>query len=428
MSEKVAVLGAGISGLAAAYDLQKNFEVTLFDAQLRLGGNANTVETRSSDGKPLAVDSGVIIYYDACWPSLFDELGIRAVPVPQELSLATVRCSGCGFSFGSMGETFGEPPTRPDVSNQVWEHFVEDFRKLPYLFGGDTALTPERLVDTEGYSRYFVEHMIVPMVASAYVMSEDAARRCSVPALLKMLAEARMVPGSPLTTMLRIPEHSSSYVDVLAKNISFQELGTTVEAVIRHGYGVHIRDAAGRTHDFDKVVLAVPADRALEMLVNATPLQREVLSRIPYDYNQWTLHTDDSLPHREGLISYQLTSCTGGAHINLPHNAAQEITDPVQYISTATFGGGVPDPELVLQTVRHGIVILTPQAVVAQQQLPRISDSTIAFAGAYFGDSGHDNALASGRNAARILVGKPPSGGIRDMQTMKCPPWRAGTP
>ncbi|MEU3462923.1 FAD-dependent oxidoreductase [Streptomyces sp. NPDC006733] len=423
--KRAAVVGAGGSGLAAAYDLRRDFDVTLYDAQSHLGGNAHTLDVTSLDGEQTTVDTGVFTFFDGVWPSLFDDLGIRAVPLPQSIPMMALRCAECGFSFGSPEDAEpGSPPRRPDVSATVWEHFLEDFQKLGQAIDADTAVTPEDLVKSEGFSRYFVEHLITPAIAAAYIISPQAARRCSVSPLFKILMSVNFMPGVPSTGWMYIPEGTRSYTQSLADELAAVRLGTEVQSVRRTGDEVLIRDAAGDVQRFDKAVLAVASDRALKILDTPTDAQSRVLSAFPYDYNRWMFHTDASLPHSDGVISYQMAACTGEAHINLPHNGPQRLNSPTQYLSTMTCGGGVPDPAQVLQTMDHGIVILTPQAVGAQRDLPLISDSTLAFAGAYFGDTGHDNALASGRNAARVLKGLQPCGGIRDLLTSAWEPWR----
>ncbi|TDD72505.1 FAD-dependent oxidoreductase [Actinomadura rubrisoli] len=413
---RAAVIGGGISGLAAAYALRRSHHVTLFEAQKRIGGNANTVTIAPDTEHPstLGIDTGVVIFCGSAMPPLFDELGITRIPVSTDLTYLTIRCAGCGLDTAELDNGL---PRRPHISDGAWRHFIEGYQRLRGLVAeGDIALRPADLVTTEGFSEYFVEHMIIPLIAGAYVIPPAAARHCSVTAILRALANVGIQLGDSMRDYCTVKGGTRTYIDRLAAAVPDLRVGTAIEEVGRMGDGVTLRDSTGAVHDFDKAVIAVQADRALSMLASPTALQHEVLGAFPYAYSSWALHTDTSVGTSDAIVHYQMADCgNAAADLILPHNGVQKIPGPVQYLSTC--GGTPPAPTNVLQTATHGIAVITPQAVAAQQKLPQISDSVLAFAGAYFGDTAHENALCSGLNAASILLGGRSSGGLRDMRT-----------
>ncbi|WP_242902456.1 FAD-dependent oxidoreductase [Actinomadura terrae] len=420
----VAVIGGGISGLAAAHALRHSHPVTLFEAQKRVGGNAHTVTAAAHANQPNAVDidTGVTVLHEPSTPPLFDELDIAHVSPPADLTYLTIRCTRCGFDTSELENGL---PRRPHVGDDTWSRLVDDYQRLGNLVAsGSIALTSYELVATEGFSEYFVEHVVVPAIAGAFVMSPAAARRCSATAMLRALADVGLQLGDPLRDYYTVKGGTKTYIDRLAAAIPDLRVGTAIQAVSRGVDGVTLRDSTGATYEFDKAIIAVSADRALAMLTSPTALQREVLAAFPYDYTSWTLHTDPSVETSNSVLHYQMADCTNAAvHINLLHNPPQRIPGPIQYVSTSTHGGPPPDPASALETTVHGIAIITPEAVAAQQKLPQISDSTLAFAGAYFGDTGHENALYSGLKAASLLLGGSSSGGLRDMRTGTFHPW-----
>src|SRR5262245_38813300 len=86
----VAVVGAGISGLTAAYLLSRTHAVTLYEAEPRLGGHAHTHHVTDPGGARLGVDTGFIVHNDRTYPRLrrlFAELGVNARPTEMSMSI-----------------------------------------------------------------------------------------------------------------------------------------------------------------------------------------------------------------------------------------------------------------------------------------------------------------------------------------------------
>ncbi|MBZ4321412.1 FAD-dependent oxidoreductase [Streptomyces huiliensis] len=412
---KTAVIGAGISGLTAAYTLRKSHDVTVFEAGPHSGGNAHTVDVPAPDGTRLAIDTGVVRLHengDRELLRLCEELGASPVPVPEGVPATAIRCGGCGFSFTWPGATSPDgPAARPDVPSAKRTKFTEDFRKFGHLAreGTQTSLTVDDLVRERGFSPYFIEHVVVPLICVARAVSPPAARRFSAALAFGTSLRFGMSPGMPSSGWMRMAGGTRTYVDRLADGAAFR-LSTPVDAVTRTAAGVDIRDASGTPHHFDKAVLAVPADRALRMLTHPTPAQSTALGAIPYDYNEWILHTDSRLRGADASVAYHMGSCADEsaderAEITLHHNAAQEIPGPVAYLTTMTRGGARPDPRRVLDSRTHGCAVVTPGAAAAMARLPDIGDSTLAFAGAYFEPAcGQGAGFVAGRNAAHRLL------------------------
>jgi uncharacterized protein len=431
MTRKAAVIGGGAAGLAAAYELRDDFDVTLFEAKNRYGGNAHTIDLSSHEGKRLAIDTGVVAFHRAIRPPLFDELDIVCRDMPTGVPAISIDCAGCGLRIG-MPEDVGRDglPVRPDsLPDATWVKFCEDYQRMIMLLleGAPVTMTPVTMVESEGFSQYFVDHVVIPVIGAGFACTPPLSRQSSVIATFRVLANIKVMPGDTLKDVVTIEGGTRTLIERLAASVRTMRLATPVTAIERHDDGVSVSDHTGDVHRFDKAVIAIAADRALDALVNPTKLQQEVLGAIPYFRSEWLLHTDTRHPSRPSFIDYHMTDCGGdGAYINLAHNPVHGIAGPVSYISTLSMGAPPPSADRVLQSSWHDIVVITPETVVAQAKLAQINDGVVAFAGSYYGDGGHDNALASGINAARVLKGQRADCEIRDMSTGILTPWNVG--
>lgn len=168
----VAVVGSGVAGLTAAYLLQRTHDVTLFEADARLGGHAHTHELTTSDGGVANVNSGFIVHNERTYPNLlrlFAELGVATQPSDMSMS---VRCEGCGLEYAGargLGGLF------PQVSNVVRPAYLAMLGEVVRFHRhARRVLADERAGDVTlgaflaigGYSRYFVEHFMLPVVSA----------------------------------------------------------------------------------------------------------------------------------------------------------------------------------------------------------------------------------------------------------------------
>src|SRR5689334_10065203 len=95
---RVAVIGSGVSGLTAAYILRKDHDVTVFEADDRIGGHAHTHTVADRDATH-RVDSGFIVHNDRTYPllrRLFTELDVEVHATEMSMS---IHCDGCGLEY-----------------------------------------------------------------------------------------------------------------------------------------------------------------------------------------------------------------------------------------------------------------------------------------------------------------------------------------
>jgi uncharacterized protein len=420
--EQVAVIGSGVAGLTASYLLQRRYDVLLFEADGRLGGHAHTHEVAEA-GRILSVDSGFIVHNRRTYPHLirlFDELGVATQPTEMSMS---VRCEGCGLEYAGAKGPRGLLATpnralRPGFVRMLLEvrRFHREARRLladtPRPAASGTTL--REFLAEGGYSRFFADHFILPLVSAVWSSGRETAERYPAAYLFQFLNHHGMlaVTGSP--SWRTVTGGSKTYVDRAVKNLHAVHLSTPVRSLSRTGDGVRIHDDADEVHTVAKVVVATHSDQALRLLADPSPAERAVLGAIPYSVNETVLHTDASmLPSTRAAYSswnYLLPSCSRGGVSGAPDRAVvtyamnhlHHLDAPVEYLVTMNAADRI-DPAAVIDRMRYEHPIYTPESVAAQARLAELTTARTAYAGAYHGWGFHEDGCASGVAAAEAF-------------------------
>ena len=416
---RIAVIGGGISGLTAGYVLSRTDQVTLFEADRRLGGHADTHLVG-----PVPVDTGFIVYNERTYPlltRLFAELGVSTRA--SEMSMS-VRCAGCGLHYaGKRGPGGLAAGLRRGGGRFLWllADVPRFHRAARRLLASDTPggtagrapadITFGEFLDDGGYSAYFQAHFALPLVAAVWSCPAGTALRYPARYLFAFLAQHGMLSVSGSPPWRTVTGGSRCYVERAARHLARVRLGTPVRAVRRFPDGAEVRDASGRAHQFDAVVIATHPDQALALLAPATRAEREVLGAFRYTPNPALLHTDARLlPDHPGVRAswnYELRRCRadpGAARVSYHLNRLQHLPAGRDYIVTLGAEDDV-DPGLVLSRMDYAHPAYTPASVAAQRRLPELNTPVTAFAGAYHGWGFHEDGCRSGAQAARALGG-----------------------
>jgi uncharacterized protein len=411
---RIAIIGGGVSGLTAAYLLSRAGNgVTLFEADARLGGHADTHLIEASDGRVHPVDTGFIVFNERTYPlltRLFAELGVSSQE--SEMSMS-VQCAGCGLEYagqrGAAGILAGTGRGGRRYLRMLTEvpRFHRRARRL--LAAGDPGLTLGQFLADGRFSRYFRTHFALPVVAAVWSCPPDTALRYPASYLFRFLANHGMlsVTGSP--PWRTVAGGSRRYVERIAQRLTAVRTSAPVRAVHRFPDGVEVRDAHGEALGFDAVVIATHPDQALRLLARPTPGERAVLGAFRYTPNPALLHTDDRLlparPQVRASWNYRLGGCHGEAgrtRISYHMNRLQRLSAGEQYIVTL---GGEPavDQARVLARMDYSHPAYTPESVAAQRRLPGLATGVTAYAGAYHGWGFHEDGCRSGAEAAKTL-------------------------
>jgi uncharacterized protein len=414
--DEVAVIGAGVAGLTAAYLLRQVWRVTLYEADTRLGGHAHTHRIKlPGGGGELALDTGFLVYNAANYPNLVRLFGEQAVQTESSDMSLSVTCDGCGLEYSSGSGLRALPRRLAEASQLPGVDLLEETaafnRAARALLSASVPpdLTLAAMLAEAGLSAYFANHVVLPLVSIIWSCDTATASRYPVGALLAFLDNHGLLMSGDATRWRTVTGGSAVYVERVAATLSEVLRGTSVRSVRRTADGVEIRDAADRVRHFDRVVIAVhPAD-ALRMLADPTAAERAVLSALPYGRNPAVLHTDGAMLPRRAMDrsswNHRQSACRPGeAELTVTYylNRLQNIASPVPYLVTLN-GHEKVDPALVLARMDYEHPLYTPESVAARSRLPELTTSVTAYAGAYHGWGFHEDGCRSGVAAAEAF-------------------------
>ncbi|HUH38063.1 MAG TPA: FAD-dependent oxidoreductase [Spongiibacteraceae bacterium] len=302
---KIAVIGTGISGLVAAYLLQREHELTVFEAGPAIGGHTATVDVELQ-GETYAVDTGFIVYNDRTYPNfirLMDELGVASQPTDMGFSVK-LAAADYEYSGSSLNSLFA--CRRNLVSPAHWRMLrdilrfnreaVADLERG--AIGPDTTLG--EYLTANHYGEYFIQRYLVPMGAAIWSASTRDMRAFPLQFFVRFFKNHGLLSVNQRPQWRVLKGGSRSYLKPLTAGFAERiHTGTPVTALRRDADGAWLTSARGEER-FDQVVIATHADQALAMLTDPSAAEREVLGALPYRDNDVVLHTDASvLPRRQ---------------------------------------------------------------------------------------------------------------------------------
>ena len=406
---RIAVIGAGISGMSAAWLLSKRHDVTLFEGEHRLGGHSNTVQVAG-----VAVDTGFIVYNEATYPNLTAlfaalEVPTRATDMSFAVSLDGGRLEYAGSDLRGL---FAQPrnlisPRFGSMLADLLRFYRNAPRDLPTM--GLQSL--DSYLDANRYGEPFRHDHLYPMAAAIWstpaadVGSYPAAafvRFCANHGLLQITGRPvwRTVAGGSRTYVARLREAFRGGVAT----------GRPVRAVRRMADGVAVVDASGAEQRFDRVLIATHADQALAMLDRPSEAEARLLGAFRYSRNEAVLHGDARfMPQRRGAWAAwnYLADRRASTALCVTYwmNRLQHISEHEPLFVTLNPPVG-PEPGTVSYRTVYEHPLFDAHAMAAQQRLWTLQgEGGVWFAGAYFGAGFHEDGLQAGLAAAEMMGG-----------------------
>ncbi|GAB3511826.1 NAD(P)/FAD-dependent oxidoreductase [Pseudoxanthomonas daejeonensis] len=413
---RVAVVGSGIAGLAAAWRLSRRHEVVLFEADDRLGGHTHTHDVEQ-DGRSYRVDTGFIVHNTEHYPrlsALFDELGVATRPTTMGFSVQ--REDGLEYNATSLDALFCQ---RRNLASPRFLGMLADllrfYRQAPDLLREPgPGPTLGGYLEQHGYGAAFRDDHLVPMASALW--SAPPSRIMEFPAqyLVAFMANHQMLQVAGRPAWRVVEGGSATYVERLQERFRGRvqvRRSCPVHLLMREPGRVRLNHAGG-PEDFDHVVLACHSDQAMRVIEDLHPRERAILGAIEYQDNEVVLHTDARLlpRHRKAWAAWNAfvpadaqSPCTVSYCMNL----LQGLESREPFVVTLNRDEAI-DPAKILRRMRYSHPVYTTGSVAARARLNEIQGVRRTwFAGAYWGWGFHEDGMRSGEDVAAAIEAHP---------------------
>ncbi len=414
----VAVIGAGISGLSAAWLLRESAAVTLYEAEGRLGGHADT-QAVSLGGREIAVDTGFIVYNTLNYhhlTGLFAHLGVATEASDMSFGVS-IGEGALEYGGGSIPQLFAQKRNiaRPRFLAMLRD-IVRFYREAPRLLESDDSPSLGAYLDRNGYGPGFIEDHILPMGAAIWSASVQAMHDFPARSFVRFFVNHGLLRLSDRPRWRTVTGGSRRYVERIEETLGGAvRKAARVEAILRDAGGVTVALEDGSRARHDAVILATHGDEALRLLADATEQERRILGAVRTQANRMVLHTDVALmPRRRAVwsswnyLARDREDLRREVSLTYWMNRLQNLATPEPLLVTLN-PLLEPDPGRVLleKTYRHPCY--DAAMIEAQLLLPTIQgvDRTW-FCGAWTGHGFHEDGIASAVTVARAFGVSPP--------------------
>jgi predicted NAD/FAD-binding protein len=415
--QRVAVIGAGISGLSAAWLLREKFDVTLFEAESRAGGHADT-QIVTLDGAEISVDTGFIVFNNVNYPNLvgfFDALGVASHASNMSFGVSK-NDAAYEYAGGDLKQLFAQPENI--FKRRFWRMVIDILRfnkQAPALLEGTSGQSLGAYLVANNYSDGFVEDYILPMGAAIWSASVDGMKAFPARSFIRFFVNHGLLKVNDRPQWRTVTGGSKVYVERVLRDLGAAiRLGAGVQKIRRSADGAVVETVQGSA-SFSQIIFACHADQALAMIENPLPPEAELLSAITFQDNIAVLHQDVALMPRRKLAwsSWNYLSKGKADHsqaICLTYwmNLLQGMKTKLPLLVSLNPNIAI-DPGKILQRKVYRHPQFNEAAMLAQENLDLIQGvENFWFAGAWTGWGFHEDGIASAVRIANALGVKAP--------------------
>lgn len=411
--QRVAIIGGGISGLAAAYLLSPHHAVTLFEAAPKLGGHARTVLAGQNGDQP--VDTGFIVFNYANYPHLTRMFQDLDVPVARsDMSFgASINNGKIEYGLKDLRALTAQKRNllRPGFARMMRD-ILRFNAKAEGLVSDDSATIGE-LMDELALGAWFQQYYLMPLCGAIWSTPPSEIRSFPARALVQFFRNHALLSTSGQHQWWTVDGGSVEYVRRLEHYLRGRGVAirtsSAVQSVSRNGHQSEVNVGDGRRETFDQVIFACHSDQALRLLAQPTVQERAALSAIRFQDNQMILHRDaNQMPKRRSVWSswvYKANTTKPETAIGVTYwmNRLQNIPERDPVFVSLNPSETIPDHMIYDQkTFRHPVFDVA--ALAAQKQLTEIQgQNNTWFAGAYTRHGFHEDGFASAARIARLM-------------------------
>ena len=459
--KKVAIIGAGISGLGCAYALRQHpdLDITLFEGGNHIGGHSNTVDLtlETPQGKTThGVDTGFLVFNRKTYPRLvrlFEEIGVPIAPSEMSFSVSidasekTGRSKKIEWAGNDLNSFFGQRSNLFSLSFWRMAYDILRFNRLATRLAEEQITSKleysepdERIkdfLDRNRFSTSFRENYFLPMIGAIWSCSVEQMLEFPIQTMVRFCHNHGLLQIQNRPQWLTVKGGSREYVKLLVAALEKHQVQFVRESVSRvnasqtENSQVEVITASG-SHWFDEVIMACHSDQTLDLVHGIDQDARNILASVPYQKNRAILHTDiNFLPSTERCwAAWNYTAKSGATPTAQQHVSVNYLINRLQPLPKAFESTQIivslnpltdPDPKLVHEEIHYSHPVFDMRAVQAQKQLPLIQgNSSVWYCGAWTGFGFHEDGLRSGELVAMDLMEsishRAKSSSIKDVQ------------
>ncbi|MCB9497759.1 MAG: FAD-dependent oxidoreductase [Fibrobacteria bacterium] len=417
----LAVVGAGVAGISAAWKLRDLARVTLFENQDRLGGHTHTVTIPDGPDAGIGVDTGFIVLNDRTYPNLHDLLRELDVPVRWSDMSFGYHDETTGLQYSGRGWKGLLADPKNALNPRMWS-LIRDFLRFnrrgrtDLLDGANPDITLGRYLRDGGFSQPFIDHYLVPMGAAIWSTSNEEMLEFPLQVFLEFFLNHGLLSVKDRPRWQTVQGGSHAYVQRFRERFEGTIVESAqVEAIRRLGDGVEIHRTGREPQKFDGVILAVHADQVLGLLLDPSEEERRLFGAWRYQENHTVLHHDTRvLPDRElARASWNFTredveALHHPVSVTYDMKRLQGLSSRNHWLVTLNRTGRI-DPTKVVREITYHHPTFTLEAIKARKGILDLNGLRRTwYTGSYFGFGFHEDAVRSSVElVARHFGGNP---------------------
>ncbi len=407
----IAIVGSGISGICAAYLLQKRHRITLFEKNNYFGGHTNTIVIPDGPDEGLPVDTGFIVLNQRTYPNfikLLTQLGVQTRLTEMSFSYYD-KNSGVYYASRNLDSLFAQRKNiiRPKFLRFVYEmvHYLQVLRK-EYLNNRLSDITLLEYVRLKGLHREVVEQFIIPMAAAIWSGSDFQMGRFPIRTFAQFYENHGLlgIAGHPPWYFIQGGSHT--YVNAFLNDFTGRtQKSSSISQISRNESGVTLYFSDDEPQNFDAVVIATHADQALGLLEKPTSLEQKLLGAWTYSKNKTFLHTGERVmpPNKRAWASWNYlrhgqSDANSQVTVSYDMTRLQKLESNHRYFVTLNPHNCIPDRHCIKE-IDYTHPQYSFEAFQTQKDLPRLNGKNRTFfCGAYFGYGFHEDGVKSALN------------------------------
>ena len=411
---KIAIVGAGISGLSAAYYLSKKHKVDLFEKENQFGGHANTLKVSCGNNKEINVDIGFMVFNKNTYPNLINFFSENKIEIEKSDMSFSVSVNGSNLEYcgKGLGGIFS------NKKNLLNLKFIKMFFEIISFYKNCEKINLKnvQLITLGEYlkeikiSDYFINYHIIPMVSAIWSMPPYEATQMPLSFFLNFFKNHGLFKIKNRPQWFTVANRSKTYVDKIINQISGEHFKNyNINKIIRNEFGAKIfYGEENEFFDYDKVVIATHADEALKIIDNPTSDEERILKNFKYRENTAIIHFDETI-----MPKNKKAWCSWNSSMSIDNIEKTSVTYWLNQLQNLKIDRNIfltinPYREISSDQIFKKVTFTHPyydaEALSNQQNLYKIQNKkNILFCGSYFGYGFHEDGIKSSIDMLKTL-------------------------